>query len=114
MERSEITNQISEIYIKISKSNKELEELELKYKKKKLEIRKYKNEAAGLKLKLQELELNNFKENQKKRKINKIENLTLKKYADTNNQYYSQEKCFSDSDDSYKSYLEKNVLPYNE
>ena len=56
MQRAELTEQIGKLNIKIAKANKELDELELKYKKKKLEIRKYKNESAGLQLELQELE----------------------------------------------------------
>ncbi|MEI3400828.1 MAG: hypothetical protein V8R51_00005 [Clostridia bacterium] len=54
------TNRVK-LNIKTAKANKELDELELKYKKKKLEIRKYKNESAGLQLELQELELENWK-----------------------------------------------------
>ena len=48
MNRKEITEKIGEINLKIAKANEELDEIELNYKKKKLEIRKYKNEAAGL------------------------------------------------------------------
>ena len=39
---------------------------------------------------------------------------TIKKYADLNNEYYSQEKKYYNSADSYKSYIEKNVVPYND
>ena len=46
LQREELTEQIGKLNIKIIKANKELDELELKYKKKKLEIRKYKNESV--------------------------------------------------------------------
>lgn len=52
LQREELTEQIGKLNIKIAKANKELDELELKYKKKKLEIRKYKNESVGLQLEL--------------------------------------------------------------
>ena len=48
MKRKEITEKIGELNLKIAMANKELNEMELNYKKKKLEIRRYKNEAAGL------------------------------------------------------------------
>lgn len=114
LKREDITEKIGKLNIKIVRAYKELEELELKYKKKKLEIRKYKNESAGLQLELQELELENCKEVQEQKKIEKMQKGTLKKYADINNEYYSQEKNYYNSEDSYKSYVEKNVLPYND
>ena len=44
----------------------------------------------------------------------RIQNQTLKKYIDFDNEYYSQEKKYHDFEDPYKSYIEKKVLPYNE
>lgn len=79
-----------------------------------MEIRKYKNESAGLQLELQELELENCKEIQEQKKIRRIQKETIKKYADPNNEYYSQEKNYYNSEELYKSYVEKNVLPYND
>lgn len=38
----------------------------------------------------------------------------MKKYTDFNNEYYSQEKSYYNSEASYKSYMEKNILPYND
>ena len=38
----------------------------------------------------------------------------MKKYTDVNNEYYSQEKSYYNSEDPYKSYMEKNILPYND
>ena len=38
----------------------------------------------------------------------------LEKYFDSNDEYYSQEKKYHNSEDTYKSYIEKNILPYNE
>lgn len=73
LQREELTEQIGKLNIKITKANKELDELELKYKKKKLEIRKYKNESVGLQLELQELELENWKEIQEEQKIKRIQ-----------------------------------------
>lgn len=114
MQREELTEQIGKLNIKITKANKELDELELKYKKKKLEIRKYKNESVGLQLELQELELENWKEIQEKQKIKRIQKETMKKYSDPNNKYYSQEKSYYNSENLYKSYMERNILPYND
>ena len=73
LQGEELTEQIGKLNIKITKANKELDELELKYKKKKLEIRKYKNESVGLQLELQELELENWKEIQEEQKIKRIQ-----------------------------------------
>lgn len=112
LQRSELTEQIGKVNLKIATANKELEELELKYKKKKLEIRKYKNEMSGLKLELQELDLNNWKEQHKQEKIKNVQKQIMKKYADPNNEYYSQEKKFLNTDDLYTNYMERNVLPY--
>ena len=38
----------------------------------------------------------------------------MKKYADSNNEYYSQEKSYYNLENQYKNYMEKNVLPYND
>jgi len=114
LKRKDITEKIGELNLKIAKANEELDEIELNYKKKRLEIRKYKNEAAGLQLELQELELENCKEIKEKKEITRIQKQTVKKYADINNEYYSQEKNYYNSGDAYKSYIERNVLPYNE
>ena len=114
LQREELTEQIGKLNIKIIKANKELDELELKYKKKKLEIRKYKNESVGLQLELQELELENWKEIQEEQKIKRIQKETMKKYSDPNNKYYSKEKSYYNSEDLYKSYMERNILPYND
>ena len=116
LKRTDITGKIGELNIKIAKANRELEELEVKYKKKKLEIRKYKNESAGLQLELQELELENHNKRQKQNKIVKIQKGIMKKYDDPNNDYYSQDKDkeYYNSESLYKSYIEKNVVPYND
>lgn len=101
--------------LKIATSNKELEELELNFKRKKLELRKYKNERTGLQLELQELEIANWKAQQEKNKINRMQKKTIKKYAeDLNNEYYSQEKRSFDMENSYTDYIKKNILPYND
>lgn len=115
--KEDIVEQIGEINLKIVAANKELDEIELKYRRKKLEIRKYKNEMAGLKLELQELDLENCKEIQKQNKIKQIEKARMKKYTDFNNEYYSQEKKeerFLSTEDPYINYMEKNRLPYLE
>ena len=114
MQRAEITEKIGKINVKIANANKELEELEIKYKKKKLEVRKYKNESARLQLELQELEIENCKETREKNRIKRMQKITMKKYADPNNEYYTQEKTYYNSEDLYKSYIEKNRLPYND
>lgn len=114
MQRTEITEKIGKINVKIANANKELEELELKYKKKKLEVRKYKNESARLQLELQELDIKTHKEIQEQKRIKRIQKETMKKYADPNNEYYSQGKSYYNSEDLYKHYMEKNILPYND
>ena len=63
---------------------------------------------------LQELELENWKEIQEQQKIKRIQKETMKKYSDPNNEYYSQDKSYFNSEDSYKSYMERNILPYND
>lgn len=95
MQRKDIAEKIGKLNLKIAKANKELEELELQYKKKRLELRKYKNKQTGLQLQLQELELENSKEIQEQKKIRQIQKETIKKYADYNNEYYSQEKTIT-------------------
>ena len=114
MQRAKITEKSGKIYKKIANANKELDELELKYRKKKLEIKKYKNESARLQLELQELEIENCKEIREQNRIKRMQKVTMKKYADPNNEYYSQEKSYYNSEDLYKSYIEKNRLPYND
>lgn len=114
MNRKDITDKIGDLNLKIAKANEDLNEIELNYKKKKIEIRKYKNEVAGLQLELQELELENCKEIKEQKKITRTQNQTLKRYLDIDNEYYSQEKNYHNSGDAYKSYIERNVLPYNE
>ena len=44
MQKKELVEQIGKLNVKIITSNKELEKLELEYKKKRLELKKYKNE----------------------------------------------------------------------
>lgn len=61
MQKKELLEQIGKLNMKIASSNKELEDLELEYKKKKIELRKYKNERIGLQLELQEIELDSNK-----------------------------------------------------
>ena len=43
MQKKELVEQIGKLNVKIITSNKELEKLELEYKKKRLELKKYKN-----------------------------------------------------------------------
>ena len=47
MQKKELLEQIEKLNVKIATSNKELEKLELEYKKKRLELKKYKNERIG-------------------------------------------------------------------
>lgn len=114
MQRAEIREKLGKIDTKIANANKELEELELKYKKKKLEIKKYKNASARLKLELQELDIENCKKIREEKRINQIQKGTMKKYVDSNNEYYSQEKSYYNSENLYRKYMEKNILPYND
>lgn len=115
MQKKELIEQIGKLNVKIVTSNKELEKLELEYKKKRLELKKYKNERVGLQLKLQELELECNKKVINENEIKRIQKKTVEKYCnDSNNEYYTQEKTYSNIEDSYMNYMRKNVVPYND
>lgn len=113
MQKKELVEQIGKLNVKITTSNKELEKLELEYKKKRLELKKYKNERVGLQLKLQELESNKKVTNNNE--IWRMQRRTIEKYCnDPNNEYYTQEKTYANLEDSYMSYMKKNIVPYND
>ena len=115
MERKEISEQIGELNLKIFSANKELEEMELNIRKKKIEIRRYKNEVTGLQLMLEEIDIERWKEKRKEKKEIKRNNIVEKNLKEaTNSDYYSQEKKFNDTENSYIDYMAKNVLPYND
>ena len=115
MQKKELLEQIGKLNMKIASSNKELEDLELEYKKKKIEMRKYKNERIGLQLELQEIELDSNKNVISEKKVKRIQNKIVEKYCnDYDNEYYTQEKNYSRIDDSYINYMRKNVVPYND
>lgn len=115
MQKKELVEQIGKLNIKIATSNKELEQLELEYKKKKIELKKYKNERIGLQLELQEIELEGNKNVISENKIKRIQKKTLEKYCNgSDNEYYTQEKNYTQIDDSYINYMRKNVVPYND
>ena len=106
---------IGKLNVKITTSNKELEKLELEYKKKRLELKKYKNERVGLQLKLQELELESNKKVTNNNEIRRMQRRTIEKYCnDPNNEYYTQEKTYANLEDSYMSYMKKNIVLYND
>ena len=115
MQKKELVEQIGKLNLIIATSNKELENLELEYKKKKLEIKKYKNERVGLQLKLQEIELDNNKNVITDSEIKRIQKRTIEKYChDPNNEYYTQEKTSANLDEPIMNYMRKNVVPYND
>lgn len=115
VQKKELIEQIGKLNVKIVTSNKELEKLELEYKKKRIELKKYKNERVGLQLKLQELELECNKKVINEKEIKRIQKKTVEKYCnDSNNEYYTQEKTYSNIEDSYMNYMRKNVVPYND
>lgn len=115
MERKEISEQIGELNLKIFSANKELEEMELNIRKKKIEIRRYKNEVTGLQLMLEEIDIERWKEKKKEKQEIKRKNIVEKNLKEeTNSDYYSQEKKFNDIGNSYIDYMAKNVLPYND
>ena len=115
MQKKELVEQIGKLNLIIATSNKELENLELEYKKKKLEIKKYKNERVGLQLKLQEIELENNKNVISDNEIKRIQKRTIEKYCyDPNNEYYTQEKTYANLDEPIMKYMRKNVVPYND
>ena len=115
MERKEISEQIGELNLKIFSANKELEEMELNIRKKKIEIRRYKNEVTGLQLMLEEIDIERWKEKRKEKKeINRNNTVEKNLKEATNSDYYSQEKKFNDTENSYIHYVARNVLPYND
>ena len=77
MERKEISEQIGELNLKIFSANKELEEMELNIRKKKIEIRRYKNEVTGLQLMLEEIDIERWKEKRKEKKEIKRNNIVI-------------------------------------
>lgn len=115
MDKKDYSEQIGKLNLKIAETNKELEKLELEYKRKKLELKKYKNERIGLGIKFEEIELEC--KNKKKiteKEIKKKQKEIIRKYCnDLENEYYSQEKRYSKTDESYINYMCKNVIPYN-
>ena len=111
MNRKELTEKIGELNIKILAVNKELEELELNAKRKKIEIRKYKNEISGIQLELEEMEIENWKENKHRPKI---KTRIYKEKDVIDDDFYSQEKKFNIIDDGYTNYVKRNVVPYND
>lgn len=115
MERKEISEQIGELNLKIFSANKELEEMELNVRRKKIEIRKYKNEVIGLQLRLEEIDIERWKEKKKEKEEIKRQNIVEKNLKEeTNSDYYSQEKKFNDIGTAYADYMAKNILPYND
>lgn len=115
MERKEISEQIGELNLKIFSANKELEEMELNIRKKKIEIRRYKNEVTGLQLMLEEIDIERWKEKKKEKQEIKRKNIVEKNLKEaTNSDYYSQEKKFNDTENSYIDYVARNLLPYND
>jgi hypothetical protein len=115
MERKEISEQIGELNLKIFSANKELEEMELNIRRKKIEIRRYKNEVTGLQLMLEEIDIERWKEKKKEKQEIKRKNIVEKNLKEaTNSDYYSQEKKFNDTENSYIDYVARNVLPYND
>lgn len=115
MERKELSKQIGELNIKIFSASKELEEMELNVKRKKIEIRKYKNEVKGLQLKLEEIEIEKWRERKNQKEVTKKQKpIDMRYKEDTNPDYYSQNKKFNDIGNVYADYMEKNILPYND
>lgn len=115
MERKEISEQIGALNLKIYAESKELEEMELAVKKKKIEIKRYKNELRGLQLRIQEIEIEKWKEKKtQKEKVKKQIQSEINYKEDANSDYYSQENKFHNIGNTYIDYMEKNILPYND
>ena len=75
-------------------------------------IKKSKNDVEAVKISA-ETEIKKIREESDK-ELKRIQKETMKKYSDPNNEYYSQDKSYFNSEDSYKSYMERNILPYND
>lgn len=89
MQKKELVEQIGKLNVKITTSNKELEKLEL--------------------------ELESNKKVINNNEIRRMQRRTIEKYCnDPNNEYYTQEKTYANLEDSYMSYMKKNIVPYND
>lgn len=115
MDKKEITEKIGKVNLKIAATSKELNELALEYRRKKLELKQYKNDKSNLQLEIQRLAIEEWKEAHKNEEIKRIQRTTMEKYSyDPNNEYYSQRKDLSNDNDLYANYLVKNIVPYND
>lgn len=114
MQKKELTEQIGQLNLKIVSTSKEIEELRVNAKRKKIEIMKYKHKIKEIQLKLKELELEEWKKVQEQKRIRKTPMNISKKYDDPNNDFYSQEKKYISNENSYIDYMKKNILPYND
>ena len=109
--KKEISEKIGLLNLKILSASKELEELERSAKKKKLQIRRLRNEVCGLQLEIEELDIDKWKP--KNRKVRSIKK-KVEILDEINDDYYSQEKNIDYNEETYTSYVEKNVVPYND
>lgn len=119
MQTEEISKEIKKLNSKITTVKKDIETMEFNLKEKRLEIQKYKNERARLKLQIKEYELANWKTIQKERRLRSVQREILRKYAKDPNsedyfEYYSQENNFSKRDNSFVNYIERSLVPYND
>ena len=119
MQMEEVSKKIKNLNSKIRTTKKEIETMELNLKQKRLEIQKYKNERAGLKLQIKEFELANWKTIQEERRQRGVQRMILSKYAKDPNsedymEYYSQAKNYSNKDNLLIEHIERNLVPYND
>lgn len=115
MQNEELIKKVNRINIKITNVNKEIDELALSLKQKRLEVKKYKNERARIQLKIKEFEIENWKSVQQERRQRENQRNIMKKYAvDPNNEYYSQDNSYLSKESSFIKYMEKKVVPYND
>lgn len=119
----EIKNKISELIEDLKNKQKETQEIELKLKRNRIMIKKIKNQIHGLRLDLEEIETENWKEKKKQKLLKRNQKGLMYKYGfekvedkelreELYSQYYSQnivDKCI-EGDES--AYIEKNIIPY--
>ena len=119
MEMEDINKKITKLTSKIITAKKDIEAMEISLKQKRLEMQKYKNERAGLKLKVKEFELANWKTIQEERKQRSVQRMILSKYAKDPNsedykEYYSQAKNYFNKDNLLIEHIERSLVPYND
>ena len=123
MKKIEIQNKILELSKDLQNKNKEIEELQISLRGKKIEVRKLKNQISSLRLDLDEIEVENWKQRKQQKAVQKNQKSISNKYMyggvrdkrlreELYSQYYSQDIVDKCVEDNYLTYIQKNIEPY--